>query len=67
MEKLDKLIKDSELCQSKHNLLSQYLRLEQYFMEESVAKAVNLDMTESGQQTSSMVDDTFFIIKKCIR
>lgn len=65
--KLEKLIKDSELCQSKHNLLSQYLRLEQYFMEESVGKAVNLDMVEPGQHTSSMVDDTFFIIKKCIR
>lgn len=67
MDKLEKLIKDSDLCQSKHNLLSQYLRLEQYFMEESVAKAVNLDMVEAGQHTSSMVDDTFFIIKKCIR
>lgn len=67
MDKLENLIINSELCQSKHNLLSQYLRLEQYFMEESVAKAVSLDVVESGQHTSSMVDDTFFIIKKCIR
>lgn len=36
-------------------------------MDESVAKAVNLDMLEPGQHTSSMVDDTFFIIKKCTR
>lgn len=67
LDSMNQLIKNSELCQSKHNLLSQYLRLEQYFMEESVAKAVNLDMVETGQHTSSMVDDTFFIIKKCIR
>lgn len=36
-------------------------------MEESVAKAVTMDTTEPAQQTSSMVDDTFFIVKKCIR
>lgn len=64
---LDRIIKNSELSQSKHILLSHYLRLEQYFMEESVAKAVSMDMVETGQHTSSMVDDTFFIIRKCIR
>ncbi|XP_031331504.1 conserved oligomeric Golgi complex subunit 4-like [Photinus pyralis] len=36
-------------------------------MEESVSKAVGIDSTETAQQTSSMVDDTFFIIRKCIR
>ncbi|KAJ8918457.1 hypothetical protein NQ315_008154 [Exocentrus adspersus] len=64
---LEQLIKNSELSQSKHELLSHYLRLEQYFMEESVAKAVAMDTLEQSQQTSSMVDDTFFIIRKCIR
>lgn len=64
---LDKMINNSELSQSKHTLLSHYLQLEQYFMEESVSKAVSMDTLEDGQQTSSMVDDTFFVIKKCIR
>lgn len=64
---LEQLILNSELSQCKHDLLSNYLRLEQYFMEESVAKAVNMDTVESSMQTSSMVDDTFFIIRKCIR
>lgn len=64
---LDKLINNSGLSRSKHDLLSLYLQLEQYFMEESVTKAVGMDTTESSQNTSSMVDDTFFIIRKCIR
>lgn len=64
---LDQLILNSELSQCKHDLLSYYLRLEQYFMEESVAKAINMDTLEPSQQTSSMVDDTFFIVRKCIR
>ncbi|KAG5876538.1 hypothetical protein JTB14_010309 [Gonioctena quinquepunctata] len=67
LQSLEKLIKNSELSQCKHELLSHYLRLEQYYMEESVAKAIAMDTLESGQQTSSMVDDTFFIIRKCIR
>ncbi|KAB0804286.1 hypothetical protein PPYR_01256 [Photinus pyralis] len=64
---LDKLINASDLSRRKHDLLSLYLQLEQYFMEESVSKAVGIDSTETAQQTSSMVDDTFFIIRKCIR
>ncbi|XP_050307529.1 conserved oligomeric Golgi complex subunit 4 [Anthonomus grandis grandis] len=67
IKSLDSLILNSELSQCKHDLLSHYLRLEQYFMEESVAKAVSMDVFESGQETSSMVDDTFFIVRKCIR
>ncbi|XP_056646847.1 conserved oligomeric Golgi complex subunit 4 [Diorhabda sublineata] len=67
LQSLEKLIKNSDLDQCKHDLLSHYLRLEQYYMEESVAKAVSMDIIEAGQQTSSMVDDTFFIIRKCIR
>ncbi|KAF2904327.1 hypothetical protein ILUMI_01855 [Ignelater luminosus] len=64
---LDKLINSSDLSRSKHELLSHYLQLEQYFMEESVSKAVSMDTPDNSQHTSSMVDDTFFIIRKCIR
>lgn len=30
-------------------------------------QAVAMDTTETGSQTSSMVDDSFFIVKKCVR
>lgn len=48
-------------------LLSTYLLFERYFMEESVLKAIGLDKLEEGQQCSSMLDDVFFIVRKCIR
>lgn len=64
---LQDLMKSSQLSQTKHEILGYYLRFEQYFMEESVAKAVSMDTIEQGQHTSSMVDDTFFIVRKCIR
>lgn len=67
LDSLDDLVKNSQLSQTKHEMLGYYLRFEQYFMEETVAKAINMDAVEQGQQTSSMVDDTFFIVRKCIR
>lgn len=48
-------------------LISTYLQFERYFMEESVLKAISLDLYEAGQQNSSMIDDVFFIVRKCIR
>lgn len=67
MTEVESFLKSSELIQTKHDLLGNYLRMEQYFMEESVSKAVSLDTLEEGQQTSSMIDDVFFIIRKCVR
>ncbi|GJQ85732.1 hypothetical protein Trydic_g12138 [Trypoxylus dichotomus] len=67
LDQLEQIIKNSQVSQSKHELLGYYLRLEQYYMEESITKAVNLDAIEQGLYVSSMVDDTFFIIRKCIR
>jgi hypothetical protein len=55
------------MCEHMQDLLSTYMLFERYFMEESVIKAIALDSYESGQLTSSMVDDVFFIIRKCIR
>lgn len=48
-------------------LLGTYLSLERYFMEESVNKAIGMDALEPDQRSSSMVDDAFFIVKKCIK
>jgi len=43
-------------------LLSYYISLEEYYVEESVAKAVHIDEPVPGSLTSSMVDDAFFVI-----
>ncbi|CAG7837269.1 unnamed protein product [Allacma fusca] len=69
---LEKLMKDSETLRTMQLLLGQYILLEQYFMAQSVQKAVELDclVEASGEDTyvlSSMTDDVFFIVKKCIK
>ncbi|KAK3927117.1 Conserved oligomeric Golgi complex subunit 4 [Frankliniella fusca] len=70
MDKLETMLRGSGLCHSMQALLGNYLQLEHYFMAESVRKAVALDQLEENlqiQQTSSMVDDVFFIVRKCMR
>ena len=41
--------------------------MEEYYMRESIAKAIQLDNIEPGNLTSSMTDDVFFILKQCIK
>lgn len=48
-------------------LIGSYIMMEEYFMKEMVNKAVQMDNVDEGQMTSSMVDDAFFIVKKCVR
>ncbi|KAH8246772.1 hypothetical protein KR038_008690 [Drosophila bunnanda] len=67
IERYEKIMKNSDLRRQMQEILSTYLLLERYFMEESVLKAIGLDAYEPGQQCSSMVDDVFFILRKSIR
>lgn len=67
LDALDTMIKKSQLNTQMQEILSTYLLFERYFMEESVIKAIHLDVYEPGQLCSSMVDDVFFIVRKCIR
>jgi hypothetical protein len=48
-------------------LIGQYSVLENYFMTENINKAIQMDAINRNSLTSSVVDDTFFIIKKCIK
>ncbi|XP_042556624.1 conserved oligomeric Golgi complex subunit 4 isoform X1 [Dipodomys spectabilis] len=63
---LDKLLNNCLLNCTMQELIGLYITMEEYFMRETVNKAVALDTYEKGQLTSSMVDDVFYIIKKCI-
>uniref|UniRef100_A0A182RUR1 Conserved oligomeric Golgi complex subunit 4 n=1 Tax=Anopheles funestus TaxID=62324 RepID=A0A182RUR1_ANOFN len=67
LTELQALLAKSRLNTQMQELLSTYLLFERYFMEESVLKAIGLDKLEEGQQCSSMLDDVFFIVRKCIR
>lgn len=48
-------------------LISDYLLLERYYMEQSIKKAITMDTCDNDALVSTMVDDIFFIVKKCIR
>lgn len=67
LNEFETTIYNSELAHGMQELLGAYLALERYFLEENVNKAMGMDKLEPDQQTSSMVDDVFFIIKKCVR
>ncbi|XP_032891898.1 conserved oligomeric Golgi complex subunit 4 isoform X2 [Amblyraja radiata] len=63
---LEKLCNLCLLSRNMQELIGYYITMEEYFMREMVNKAVAMDICEKGQLTSSMVDDVFFIVKKCI-
>ncbi|KAA8595595.1 conserved oligomeric Golgi complex subunit 4 [Etheostoma spectabile] len=62
----EKLLKHCLLSRMMQELIGYYIPMEEYYMRESVNKAVAMDTYEKGQLTSSMVDDCFYIVKKCI-
>lgn len=67
VEEVEKLISSSQLNRIAQDSLGDYILLEHFFMSENIKKAVELDSMEADQQTTSMLDDVFFIVKKCIK
>lgn len=65
-KKLDHLLNRSLVGSKMQELLGNYLLLEQYYMEESVRKAIAMDAREEGL-LSSVVDDVLFLVRKCVR
>jgi len=73
----------SKLSLSLQELLSEYLLLEDYYMSQNVKKAVSSyvqtektsgdkdksvqDLQEGGNSSALMLDDIFFIVKKCVQ
>ncbi|CAB4036945.1 Conserved oligomeric Golgi complex subunit 4, partial, partial [Paramuricea clavata] len=67
---LEKLITDSGLSRKMQEIIGSYIIMEEFYMRETVNKAINFDTFEGDDDeavTSSMVDDVFFIIKKSLR
>ncbi|XP_064640478.1 conserved oligomeric Golgi complex subunit 4-like [Lineus longissimus] len=67
MIETEKFLQNCELSRLMQELIGSYIMMEEYFMKEMVNKAVQMDNVDDGQLTSSMVDDAFFIVKKCVR
>ena len=66
MIEVDRMLAMSDLAKFSQESLGDYIALEQFFMSENVKLAISLDSSEQDQLTTSMLDDVFFIVKKCV-
>ena len=66
-KKLDTVLNRSKLGTRMQEILGQYVMMEQFYMQECVSKALDMEDTEEGSLTTSVLDDVFFIVKKSIR
>lgn len=74
LSELDRLLSHSGLCHSMQDLLAEYILFEDYFMSQNIKKAMEHESTKDldlhGDEVASssmMLDDVFFILKKCIQ
>lgn len=67
LAEFQKFINTTPLQINIQEIIGQYSVLENYFMTENINKAIQMDTVNRNSLTSSVVDDTFFIIKKCIK
>ena len=66
LNEVEKMLTSSGLARYAQESLGEYIALEQHFMAENVKLALSLDSMEQDQLTTSMLDDVFFIVKKCV-
>ncbi len=67
LSSMEDLLLRSGLCHSMQDLLADYILLEDYFVSANVKKAMENDVALADNQlTSLMLDDVFFLLKKCI-
>merc|ERR1719397_2241813 len=66
IEEVERMLSTSQLSLCSQESLGEHIALEQFFMSENVKLALSLDSQEQDQLTTSMLDDVFFIMKKCI-
>ncbi|CAF4808990.1 unnamed protein product [Rotaria socialis] len=60
LKEIDRFINHSGLSRILHEFINQYITIEDYFMRESIYKAILID-------SPNMVDDVFFILRKCLK
>ncbi|CAF2878677.1 unnamed protein product [Rotaria sp. Silwood2] len=60
LKEIERFISHSGLSRTLHEFINQYITIENYFMRESIYKAILID-------SPNMVDDVFFILRKCLK
>jgi hypothetical protein len=67
LQQVQTFINSTDLQCCIQELIGQYSILENYFMTENIQKAIQMDAINKNSLHSSVVDDVFFIIKKCLK
>lgn len=67
-QRLEHFMRSCDLSRLMQDLNGHYVLIEEYFLHETASKAIEMDEENpEGLLTSNMLDDVFFIIKKCIK
>lgn len=64
---IEDLVRRCDLCKEMQVIIGHYIMMEEYYMREMAEKAAALDVADADCLTSSVVDDTFYLVKKSIR
>ncbi|XP_065187071.1 conserved oligomeric Golgi complex subunit 4-like [Sycon ciliatum] len=67
VDAINQLLTESNLSRLVQEVVQHYTSLEDFFMRESIGKALKLDTVPNGSLFSSMVDEVFFVLRKAIR
>jgi hypothetical protein len=66
-QSLEEVLQTCRTSQLEQEIVNKYILIEDYFMRESLSKAVAMDTCNPDGCTSSMADDIFFVLQKCTR
>ena len=64
LRELDNWIGNTKLAHQLQEIMGVYVLMEKYYMRESIQKAIEMDNTPENALASSMIDDTFYVLKK---
>lgn len=64
IRKLENWIGNTQLAHHLQDIMGKYVSMEKYYMRESMQKAIQMDSFNDAALTSSMIDDTFYVLKK---
>eukprot|EP00211_Chloroparvula_japonica_P011739 CAMPEP_0119144840 /NCGR_PEP_ID=MMETSP1310-20130426/36590_1 /TAXON_ID=464262 /ORGANISM="Genus nov. species nov., Strain RCC2339" /LENGTH=82 /DNA_ID=CAMNT_0007136619 /DNA_START=1 /DNA_END=246 /DNA_ORIENTATION=+ len=64
---VERSVTRSPLARAVEEMLHQYLSIEEYYMMESVQRAIDLDHATEDSKTSTLVDHVFFVLQECTR
>ncbi|OQV15659.1 Conserved oligomeric Golgi complex subunit 4 [Hypsibius exemplaris] len=67
LKEMNAFLSGCQLSRTMQELIGDYITIEEYYMRQSMKKAISMEQVEEKALTSTMVDDVFFVVRKSIR